>query len=302
MCRRKILQPWPKQCSDGPFTLTGIVFDIQRFCVHDGPGIRTTVFLKGCSARCAWCHNPESFSMRPQVQYYADRCINCGTCTRIGNRGSLECHSNALVMSGKEMDADEVLRQVLDDKPYYRESSGGVTLSGGEPVLQGDFCETLLKRLRDEGIHTNLQTAGFYPFAMLDRLVPFLDMVMYDIKGINAAIYSDYIHADRSLALDNLKRLDAAGVPFIVRTPCVSGVNDSEDEIGAIAQMLAGLQNLQYYMLIPCHSLAKIKYDILEQEYHHFRAPEKERMETLERLAARHIRVRNNYGELPGSH
>jgi pyruvate formate lyase activating enzyme len=301
----------------------GVIFDIQRFSVHDGPGIRTTVFMKGCSVRCGWCHNPESISPRPQLQYYEDRCIGCGKCMRLCPKGAhridgfdngvprhrfdrnlckacglcgAECFSNALQMAGREENVEEVMRQVLDDKAYYDESSGGVTLSGVEPVLQGDFCEALLKRLKAEGIHANLQTAGFYIFEKLERLLPYLDLIMFDIKGLSDEIFSRNINDDpglAKLAVDNLKRLDETGVSFIVRTPCVSGVNDSEEEITAIARMLSTLQHMTYYELIPYHNLAKVKYDILGEEFKAYAAPSKERLAKLEGIAAEYVKVWN---------
>jgi len=295
--------------------LKGIVFDIQRFAVHDGPGIRTTVFLKGCPAHCEWCHNPESFSMETQLQYYKDRCIHCGKCTglcpnkahSISTHGhafdrkrctmcglcAAECFSNALQISGREEDVEEVLRQILDDKAYYEQSGGGVTLSGGEPVLQEGFCESLLKQCKNEGLHTAIQTAGFYPFEKLSRLLPYLDLVLYDIKGIFGGIY-DHIHANPELAIENLKKLDKTGVPIIVRTPCIRGINDSPEEIESIARLLSGLKNVDYFMLIPYHGLAKIKYDILDQEFKPYEAPSKEHIKMLEDCAAQYVEIKRN--------
>jgi pyruvate formate lyase activating enzyme len=304
--------------------MTGIIFNIQRYSIHDGPGIRTTVFLKGCSVRCAWCHNPESFSMQPQLQYYKDRCIYCGKCVQLcpnkthtfkasanGKDASTkqehifdrhrctacgicaaDCLSNALVISGVELSVDEVLHQVLDDKPFYEESGGGVTLSGGEPVLQGDFCEALLKRLREQAVHTNLQTAGFYPYEMLERLLPYLDLVMYDVKGISPDIYQNYIQGDVSLALDNLCRLDKSGVPIIVRMPCLS-INDSPSEIEAIVQMLSKLKSLKHFELLPYHGLARTKYDVLGEDFVAFETPDKDHIAMLESMAAQYVKIVN---------
>jgi len=196
----------------------------------------------------------------------------------------------------------EVLRQVLDDKAYYSQSGGGVTLSGGEPVLQGDFCEELLKCLKTEGIHTCLQTAGFYPYTLLKRLLPWLDLVLYDIKGLSDAIYEEHIHAEKALALANLRRLDESGVPLIVRTPCVTGVNDSPEEIESIAKMLSGLTNLRHYQLVPYHGLGKVKYDALGRECRAYESPSSEHMRGLERLAARYVKVCNQEGEVRHEH
>jgi len=304
-----------------PSSVKGVIFDIQRFAVHDGPGIRTTIFFKGCLARCGWCHNPESFIAAAELQYYEDRCTCCGKCVRLCPNGAhavgegppstnkqhtfdrrlctacglcaAECFSNALVISGREEGLEEVLRQVLYDKPFYKQSGGGVTLSGGEPVLQGDFCEALLAHLKDEGIHTNLQTAGFYPFPMLKRLLPHLDLVMYDIKGLSPAIFQNHIHADPSLAVENLKRLDETGVPFIVRTPCVKGVNDSATEIEAVAQMLSTLKNLLYYELLPYHGLARGKYAVLGKEFKPYEAPTASQLRTLADLSGRYVNLRS---------
>ena len=310
--------------------MTGMIFNIQRFSIHDGPGIRTTVFFKGCPARCAWCHNPESFSMQKQLQYYKERCIGCGKCIKLcsnkahiieqtANSGDAmaasahlfnrslckvcgmcaeECYANALVVTGSEMSVDEVLLQVLSDKAFYDESGGGVTLSGGEPLLQGDFCKALLKRLKVDGVHTNVQTAGFYAFEKLENLLPYLNLVMYDIKGVSEDIYN-YIETDftgtassvSALVLGNLVQLDKTGLPFIVRTPCIKGINDSEKEIKAIALMLSKLKNLKHFSLLPCHNLARLKYEVLGMEFNHYESPSKEHMEFLKGIAAQYVRV-----------
>ena len=297
--------------------MTGVIFDIQRFSLHDGPGIRTTVFLKGCPARCDWCHNPESFLLQPQLQYYADRCTGCGKCVNLCpnrahafetdasgkrhaiNRGlcnacgicAAECFCNALVITGREVNVDEVMRPVLADIPYYEESNGGVTFSGGEPVLQNEFCETLLKQCRENGIHTNIQTAGFYPFEKLERLLPLLDLVMYDIKGVSSDVYKNHVHTDQNISMENLFRLDEYNIPIIVRMPCVKGVNDSTAEIEMAAQTLAKLKRLDHFSLLPYHGLAKIKYDILGMEYRAFETPSQEHIEALNKIASRYVKT-----------
>jgi len=212
-------------------------------------------------------------------------CTACGIC-------ATECFSNALVISGREESADEVLRQVLDDKPYYEESGGGVTLSGGEAVLQGDFCEELLKKCKDNGIHTNLQTAGFYSFELLDRLLPYLDLVMYDIKGISPQIF-EHVHGDSALALKNLRLLDKKNIPIIVRMPCMKGINDSINEIEAVINFISSLKNLEYFTFLPYHGLAKVKYDVLGMEFKNYETPSREHLKNLEHLAARYVKVYN---------
>jgi pyruvate formate lyase activating enzyme len=285
--------------------------------------------------------------MQPELQYYKGRCISCGKCAQIcpnqahtfetGANGkdasaspehafdrgrctacgicAADCPGNALVVAGREMSVDEVVRQALDDKPFYEESGGGVTLSGGEPVLQGDFCEALLGRLREQAVHTNLQTAGFYPYEMLERLLPYLDLVMFDIKGISPDICQNYIHRDSSPTLDSwrgfhtfreqhtpllcgevvdkLSRLDKSGVPIIVRMPCIKGLNDSPSEIEAIAQMLSKLKSIKYFELLPYHGLAGIKYEVLGLDFKAFEAPSKDQLEMLNGLAAHYVKTVN---------
>ncbi len=296
--------------------MKGIITDIQRFSVHDGPGIRTTVFLKGCPNRCAWCHNPETFILKPQLKYFQECCILCGACfavcprgahsqkdgrhvlnkSRCGNCGDCakSCYSGALVMSGREVTSGEVMEQLKLDEPYYKRSGGGITLSGGEPVLQWEFAEEILKVCRESGLHTALQTAGNYDFEHLKVLLPWLDLVMYDLKAFDEENYLKLHLGDRRRIFQNLKALDRKGIPVIVRTPVVGSVNDTEEEIEAMAGFLKEINHLVYYMLLPYHGLGKVKYAALGMAYENsFYTPEKERMRQLEIIAARHVKVYN---------
>lgn len=296
--------------------MKGIITDIQRFSVHDGPGIRTTVFLKGCSNRCAWCHNPETFVVKPQLEYFSERCTGCGKCLEVCSRGvhSLSngrhvvdmklcsscmqcadsCYSRALVITGRELAIGEVMEQIMMDIAYYKRSGGGITLSGGEPVLQWEFAKEILKQCRESGIHTTLQTAGNYDFQCLNELVPYLDLVMYDIKAFTEDIYKNVILGDHRRIMSNLKALDQMEVPIIVRTPVIGSVNDTEQEIEAIAEYLSGMTNLVHYMLLPYHGLGKVKYDALGLNYeNNFYTPGKEKMQLLEKTAAKHVKVYN---------
>jgi pyruvate formate lyase activating enzyme len=298
------------------FIMKGIITDIQRFSVHDGPGIRTTVFLKGCSNRCGWCHNPETFVIKPQLEFFSERCVACGRCLAACMAGAHSirdgrhifhrtlcnncrkctesCYSGALVISGRELTVSEVMDQILMDEPYYKRSGGGITLSGGEPVLQWEFAGEILKLCKEYGIHTTLQTAGNYDFECLNALLPYLDLVLYDVKAISEDIYKKEIQGARIRILDNLKTLDSSEIPIIVRTPVVGPVNDNELEIEGIARYLNGLAHLVHYILIPYHGLGKIKYDALGMEYKNsFYTPERERMLQLEKTAAKHVKVYN---------
>ena len=351
----------------------GTVFDIQRFALHDGPGIRTTVFFKGCSSLCGWCHNPESFSGDIQLQFFPKRCTGCMRCVEAcpvgaheitavgdgpggvgdvqggvggvqGDSGGREagddqgsgsgqgsgggnedgvrfemtgggfkhsldrgkcrqcgacagmCYSQALVMTGRRVTVDEVMREAMEDAPYYETSGGGVTLSGGEPVLQREFALALLKALKAKGVRTNIQTAGNYPFSLLAPLLPYLDMIMYDVKGIDPEIYENHIHGDRAAMLGNLQTLDAAfNAPIIVRTPVVCGVNAKEDEIAAIAQFIKPLKNLESYRLIPYHGLGGLKYGALGKKYDNaYATPSADDIYELEKAAAAYVPVYNH--------
>ncbi|GHT55877.1 glycyl-radical enzyme activating protein [Spirochaetia bacterium] len=305
----------------------GIIFDIQRFAVHDGPGIRSTVFLKGCT--CAWCHNPESLSVKPQIEFYPSRCIGCGKCFTICperlhtmrgeahhidrtkcsgcGRCAAECFSNALVLKGKKVSSGEIMETLLKDRVYFEESGGGVTLSGGEPALQSDFSAAILSACKQKGIHTAIQTAGNYPFEKLEALLPHLDMIMYDIKGFSPDIYTKYIRGNREQIFKNLKSLGERfkGV-LAVRTPCVGSVNDNEAEIEQITKMLAEIGNIVYYQIIPYHGLGKAKYDALNEAYtEQFYTPSPEKITAYEKIASRFVPVFNidkgvHYGELSG--
>ena len=287
--------------------VNGFIFDIQRFSVHDGPGIRTTIFFKGCSNSCGWCHNPESIVHDPQIQYYKNRCINCGKCVNacpygchlivdglhVFNRENCEkcglcvkvCHSNALMLSGKSVTVEYVMNEILADIEYYRQSNGGVTLSGGEPVLQYRFCKEILKRCKDIGLHTIIQTAGNYDYACLKGLLPFTDLVMYDIKAYSERIYNRHIHGDKDTIFGNLTRLSSENLPIIVRTPVIGGVNDDEREIQLIVEHLQRLKNINNYILLPYHDLADVKYEALGlSRDHNYFTPDTTQIEALREM------------------
>ncbi|MFW6308444.1 MAG: glycyl-radical enzyme activating protein [bacterium] len=293
--------------------LKGIITDIQRFSVHDGPGIRTTVFMKGCSNNCLWCHNPETINLSPQLEFYPDRCIGCGKCFELcpekahlkqeGHKIDRErcivcgkcadnCYATALDITGEKITVEDLLERVMFDEAYYNSSGGGVTLSGGEPVLQNEFCLEILKKLKEKDIHTTIQTAGNYDLEKLKPLLPFLDLIMYDFKAWSQDIFSKYIKGNRELIISNLKELDNYNLPIIVRTPVIGSVNDTVFEIESIAKWLGGLNNLKYYVLIPYHKLGKMKYEALGKENNNeFYTPDRERMLELSHIAAEYIKV-----------
>ena len=264
--------------------MLGIITDIQRFSVHDGPGIRTTVFFKGCQLHCAWCHNPETIRPRPELDWYPQRCIGCRACEGVcpqeispvpalsGDRPDLPhdrctgcgacarvCCADARVRVGREMSVDGVRSEVMEDVPFYKESGGGVTLSGGEPLLQLDFAVELLTSCRAAGLQTALETNLCWPAARLECVLPLVDLVMADVKHPDAARHREATGSDNGPVLANLRRIAAAGIPLIVRTPVIPGFNDAPATIEAIARSLGGLTSLRYYELLPYHPLGESK-------------------------------------------
>ncbi|MCE5258839.1 MAG: glycyl-radical enzyme activating protein [Chloroflexi bacterium] len=285
--------------------MSGIVTNIQRFSIHDGPGIRTTVFLKGCNLRCFWCHNPETLSTQPQLQLFPNRCIGCGACfTRCVN-GAHErvdgarafhrelckacgncaetCYAEALVITGEDKSAEQVVAEVLRDKPFYETSHGGVTLSGGEPLLQFDFSYEILQRCKAEGLHTAIETALNFPWQRVEAILPVTDLVMLDIKLLDPAKHKECTGVSNERILENIRELGKCSRPLIVRTPIIPGMNDTPDEVLAIAHLAAQLPNLLYYELLPFHPMASGKYDSLGIDYRarDMERPSKEKMDTL---------------------
>ena len=283
--------------------MQGLVSDIQRFSVHDGPGIRTTLFLKGCNLRCAWCHNPETLLARAEMQYFPQQCIGCAecaivcpqhghhlsdgqhqidrtSCTACGAcvRG---CYSGALQLVGREMTVEEAMGELRSDLPFYQQSGGGITISGGEPLLQADFTLAVLQACRAEGITTAIETNLCYPWQRLAPLLPYLDVLMFDLKMMDAVAHARWTGADNQQILNNARRLMREEMQLIVRTPLIAGINDSVEEISAIAEFLATLPGLCYYDLLPYHPLGVSKSQALGVDAGIFDAPSPERMQQL---------------------
>ena len=252
--------------------MTGRVFDIQRFSLHDGPGIRTAVFFKGCPLRCAWCHNPESQRPGPELLFFAHKCMGCGRCEAVCanthtdactacGRCAAVCRSGAREISGYDISADDVLAKALRDRAFYETSGGGVTLTGGEPLMQADFAEELLTKCRANGLHTAMETCGYAPWETLARLLPLLDLLYYDIKGIDPALHKKNTGVDNGTILTNAERLKETGANVIFRMPYIPGYNDGElDAVKAFA----GAFPLQ---LMPYHATGEGKYRALGRTY-----------------------------------
>jgi len=249
--------------------LKGIVFDIQRFSVHDGPGIRTTVFMKGCPLRCRWCHNPEGLLREPQLQFFEEDCIKCGAC---GKRKRLsdaaECPSGALRVCGREMSTEEVMREIKKDIAFYG-SEGGVTLSGGECLMQADFTSSILREAKAEGLSTAADTSGCADWSAFEKTLPFCDLYLYDVKCVDSSAHKEYTGADNSLIIENLKKLAKTGKEIWIRVPVIPGFNDSEKEMDAISDLVSSLPRsaVTRVTLMPYHTLGASKYKTLGKEY-----------------------------------
>ena len=260
-----------------------LVFDVQRFCVHDGPGIRTVVFFKGCGLRCAWCQNPEGLEAKRELAVYGHRCDGCGDCVErcqpgalrlAGDRVEVEwtacthcqdcvstCHTQALVTVGEEVTGQELTRRCLQDAAYYRSSGGGVTLSGGEPVLQSEFLAKWLPALRttsSDDLHVLLETAGQYPWARLESILPWVDEVYFDWKVTGADDHESLLGVRAYRAADNLRRLVATGTPVTVRVPLVPGMNDSASQLTTASGQLSEL-GVSEIQVLPYHGLWESK-------------------------------------------
>lgn len=247
--------------------LTGLVFDIQRFSVHDGPGIRTTVFMKGCPLRCQWCHNPEGLSPKIQLQYFEDHCIGCGRC---GKRESLEdarsCPSDALKICGRTVEVDELVEEILKDRMFYGDN-GGVTFSGGECLMQADFVADVLSRAKDLGLHCAIDTSGYIPWSTIEKTLHCCDLYLYDIKCMNSARHKAYTGVENGMILANLKRLSTCGKEIWIRIPVIPDFNNTVDEMTAIADFVRALPSVSQVTLMPYHTLGASKYRTLGLSY-----------------------------------
>ena len=263
----------------------GMVFDIQRFSIHDGPGIRTTVFLKGCPLSCVWCHNPEGVSAEPELSFIAGKCIGCGVCLSACRSGAhsmrggehmldrsrcqgcwectRQCCTRALECVGRDVTVGEVLEVVLRDRSFYETSGGGMTLSGGEPTQQADFSIALLAEARREGLGTAVDTCGWAPWEKLERMIPLTDLFLFDIKETEPERHREWTGVPLGPILENLRRLHADGARIRLRCPIVPGYNDRPDHFAAIASLARELAGIEGVELMPYHRLGEGKLDRL---------------------------------------
>jgi pyruvate formate lyase activating enzyme len=292
-----------------------MVLNIQHYCLHDGPGIRTTVFLKGCSLRCKWCCNPEGLSPRQELAYNLNKCIgekDCGACLKtcpesaiyvLDSDGRVRinwylcvncgacvpiCPSKALYLFGREMTVDQVIEEVESDSPFYRDSGGGISLSGGECLLQPDFSAAVLAEAHRRGIHTAIETASNVPWSAMEKVLPYVDTVLHDIKLMDSKRHKKWTGVDNTRILANLHRAYETfpGKTFIARTPLIPGVNDTEKDIRAVLAFISDYSQVAKYELVPYHRFGQSKYEYLGKVYDlkDFASPPPETIHRLEAI------------------
>lgn len=252
--------------------MKGIVADIERASTHDGPGIRTVVFLKGCPLNCKWCHNPECISPKPEMLYYPEKCIGCGKCDE-------GCFTGAKSVCGKEMTPSEVVNEVLQDKIFYSKD-GGLTISGGEPMIQANFTYEIASKAKENGIHTAIETSMYL---YDEKIMKNFDLIMFDVKFMNFAKHIEYTGARLETILSNIEKANKLNIPMIARTPVIPNVNDSD--IPEISKFLKSLDSVVKYELLPYHPLGISKAKALKKEQKRFDIPSKTLMEELNKYA-----------------
>lgn len=263
--------------------MNGTIFNIQRFCINDGPGIRTTVFLKGCPLKCIWCHNPESQAREPEIMFYKDKCTKCGSCVNVTvNDSDFVCINDAKEICGKEISSDEVIKEVLKDEIFYQNSGGGITISGGEPFYQFDFSLELVKKAKENGLHTAIETCGFVKNSNLKKIAEFVDLFLYDYKETNSEKHKNFTGVDNTVIIDNLSFLNNINKDVILRCPIIKGCNDRREHFEGIAEIANRYKNILHIEIEPYHSLGEDKYSALGKNVQKFSvANEEEKKEYL---------------------
>jgi pyruvate formate lyase activating enzyme len=289
----------------------GVVFNVQRFSIHDGPGIRTTIFLKGCPLHCEWCSNPESMRLSPEIIARDVKCIRCGKCIEACPQQAITivedtriiqwekcnycmecadvCPSGAIEAVGRYMSVDEVMDTVGRDASYYRRTGGGMTLSGGEPLVQWQFALKLLQDAKKGGFHTTLDTSGYADWEVLDEVLNYTDLVLYDVKHLDSARHKKATGVPNELILDNLRKaVEKAATKVWIRYPLIPQFNDSDEDIKELCRyILAEVPSVEKLSLLPYHKFAETKYSALGREYPYngISLLAEERVEELKKIA-----------------
>jgi pyruvate formate lyase activating enzyme len=267
---------------------TGMIFDIKKYSINDGPGIRTTVFFQGCALACQWCHNPESQPRTPVLMYRANRCVVCGECAGVCTQHSITvngfaatdrstcevcgacaevCYNGAREVSGYPASVEQVMSEVLRDTPFYESSGGGVTFSGGEPLMQHRFLLELLRVCRDRDLHTVVDTSGYAAWEVLDNLRGYVDLFLFDLKMMDDECHIRATGVSNKVILSNLKQLAEAGSKIYIRIPLIPGINDDEGNLRQSGAFIRTLPNITGVELMGYHDLAAAKYQALGLDY-----------------------------------
>lgn len=283
----------------------GVVFNIQRYSLHDGPGIRTIPFLKGCPLSCKWCSNPESQSPQPEIMFQKNNCVSCGKCLTVCKYGALSkensyfidrekcvacgacanvCPTNALILKGMKMTVWQVVQELQKDESIYRRSGGGITISGGESLSQPQFTRELLRACKEKGWHTAMETTGMASKEAIDSVIPFVDLALTDIKAIDPAVHHEMTGVDNRLILENIIRISYI-TNAIVRIPVVPGVNDNVTAISDIVEFTKLMKGIDVIHLLPYHNYGENKYNLLGRVYPmgNTASPPQDKIELLKR-------------------
>lgn len=281
--------------------LKGVILNLQKYSVHDGPGIRTTVFFKGCPLNCTWCHNPESQQFAREIIYFNNRCTFCGKCVEVCPQNAIfinennfqynknkctlcekcidSCINNAKEIAGKFYNSDELMHEIQKDSIFYEESSGGVTFSGGEPLCQIAFLGEVLEKCKKKSIHTALDTTFYSSWADIERIMDYTDLFLIDIKHMDSNIHKKYTSVNNELILENITNLSALKKNIYIRVPIIPGVNDDIENLSKLRDFLSKL-NINQINLLPYHKIGMDKYSRIQRDYklHHVNEPSQEHM------------------------
>ena len=261
---------------------SGVIFNIQKFCINDGPGIRTTVFLKGCPLKCIWCHNPESQSHSKEILFFESKCAACGRCSGLTVHDSdFLCYSGAKEICGKTATVSEIIDTVAQDECFYETSGGGMTLSGGEPLMQPDFTLALLKEAKRRGISTAIETSGFCKGDKLRQIAEYTDLFLFDYKETDPELHRKFTGVDNKLILENLALLDSLGKEIILRCPIIPGCNDHPEHLEGIARAADAFSSVIAVEIEPYHALGEGKYSALGREKMNFTSPTEEQTDKI---------------------